>query len=55
VDTGVILVVILIFALVWRGSRTLPQLGAMLGRGVKQARRQIDPSKSGRGDGERPA
>lgn len=34
----VILVVILIVALVWRGPKTLPKIGAMFGRGFRAAR-----------------
>jgi Sec-independent protein translocase protein TatA len=42
VDTFAILVVILIVALIWRGPKTLPQIGALLGRGVREARREAD-------------
>ena len=37
-DLVIILVVILILVLLWRGPKTLPQLGEALGRGVKEAR-----------------
>lgn len=33
-----VLVVILIGVVIWRGPKTLPKLGAALGRGVKEAR-----------------
>jgi Sec-independent protein translocase protein TatA len=36
----VVLVIILILALLWRGPKTLPSLGAALGRGIKEARRE---------------
>ncbi len=39
-DLAVILVIVLIIVLVIRGPKTLPQLGAMFGRGVKEARRE---------------
>jgi Sec-independent protein translocase protein TatA len=39
-DTLVVLIVILILVLIWRGPKTLPQIGAMLGRGVRDARRE---------------
>jgi len=55
VDAALLLVIILIAVLVWRGPKTLPQIGAMLGRGVRQAREQVDASKQDRGDGDRPA
>ena len=37
-DIVIVLVVILILVLLWRGPKTLPQLGEALGRGVKEAR-----------------
>lgn len=37
-DTLLILVVVLIIALVWRGPKTLPEIGRMFGRGVREAR-----------------
>jgi len=37
-DLIVVLVVVLIAVLVWRGPKTLPKLGEALGRGVKAAR-----------------
>jgi Sec-independent protein translocase protein TatA len=37
-DLVIVLVVILILVLLWRGPKTLPQLGEALGRGVKEAR-----------------
>ena len=41
-DFLALLVVILIVALIWRGPKTLPQIGAMLGRGVREARTEAD-------------
>lgn len=38
VDALVILLVVLLIVVIWRGPKTLPQIGAMLGRGVKAAR-----------------
>lgn len=37
-DVFLILVVVLIIALVWRGPKTLPEIGRMFGRGVREAR-----------------
>jgi Sec-independent protein translocase protein TatA len=53
-DAIVVLILILIVALVVRGPRTLPQIGAMLGRGFRQVRREVS-SKSDRTDGDGPA
>jgi TatA/E family protein of Tat protein translocase len=37
-DLIVVLVILLVAVLVWRGPKTLPKLGEALGRGVKAAR-----------------
>jgi Sec-independent protein translocase protein TatA len=37
-DVLLVLIVVLIVVLVWRGPKTLPKLGQALGRGVKEAR-----------------
>ena len=39
-DTLVLLIIILVLVVVWRGPRTLPEIGRMLGRGVKSAREE---------------
>ncbi len=39
-DTVLVLVVVLIVALIWRGPKNLPRIGEMLGRGVREARRE---------------
>ncbi|HEY3524192.1 MAG TPA: twin-arginine translocase TatA/TatE family subunit [Candidatus Limnocylindrales bacterium] len=39
-DTLLVLIVVLIVALVWRGPKNLPRIGEMLGRGVHEARRE---------------
>ena len=39
-DPLIILIVILAIVIVWRGPKTLPQIGHMLGRGVKEARKE---------------
>lgn len=46
-DTFALLIVILVVVIVWRGPKTLPRLGAMFGRGVKEARREADRLKAG--------
>jgi Sec-independent protein translocase protein TatA len=38
VDTLLILIVILILVLIWRGPKTIPEIGRMFGRGVREAR-----------------
>jgi Sec-independent protein translocase protein TatA len=54
-DAIVVLILILIVALILRGPRTLPKIGAMLGRGIRQVRREVGASKSDRADGDGPA
>jgi Sec-independent protein translocase protein TatA len=40
VDLTLLLVVILVLVLIWRGPKTLPQLGRSLGNGFRNARRE---------------
>ena len=37
-DFLLVLIVILILVLIWRGPKTLPEIGRMFGRGVREAR-----------------
>jgi Sec-independent protein translocase protein TatA len=37
-DLAILLVVVLILVLMWRGPKTLPKLGQAFGRGVKSVR-----------------
>ena len=37
-DLLLVLIIVLIVAIVWRGPKTLPKLGEALGRGVREAR-----------------
>jgi Sec-independent protein translocase protein TatA len=39
-DLLLVLVVILILVLIWRGPKTLPKLGEAFGRGVREARKE---------------
>jgi Sec-independent protein translocase protein TatA len=39
-DVFLVLLVVLIVVLVWRGPKTLPGIGAMLGRGFREAKRE---------------
>ena len=45
-DVIVILVIILILALMWRGPKTLPKIGQALGRGVKNAKEEAREVRS---------
>ena len=50
-DVFLILVIVLVIVLVIRGPKTLPQIGAMLGRGVKEARREANELRQKTNDG----
>lgn len=41
-DTLAVLLVILVVVLVWRGPKNLPEIGRMLGRGVRSARTEFN-------------
>jgi Sec-independent protein translocase protein TatA len=44
-DIALVLVVILILVLMWRGPKTLPLLGRAFGQGVKEARKELNEIK----------
>ncbi|HEX5240201.1 MAG TPA: twin-arginine translocase TatA/TatE family subunit [Candidatus Limnocylindrales bacterium] len=45
-DVFVVLVIILIIALIVRGPKTLPQIGALFGRGYKATREEAERLRS---------
>ena len=59
-DVLLLLIIILILAVVWRGPKTLPQIGNMLGRGVKATREEVkalqsdDPDKTAEDEAPKP-
>ena len=40
-DVAIVLIVILVLVLLWRGPKTLPSLGEALGRGIREARKEV--------------
>ncbi len=53
-DLLIVLIIVLIAVLIWRGPKTLPKIGQALGRGVRDAR--TEASKLGdTPDGDPPA
>jgi Sec-independent protein translocase protein TatA len=52
-DILVVLVILLIGVLIWRGPKTLPKLGQALGRGVREARTEIEKPLDDRPDDDR--
>lgn len=45
-DLLLILIVILILVVLWRGPKTLPQIGNALGRGVREAREEASKAQA---------
>jgi Sec-independent protein translocase protein TatA len=45
-DLWIVLIVILILVIVWRGPKTLPQLGRAFGRGVREAREEASKAQA---------
>ena len=45
-DLIVLLVVVLIIVVIWRGPKTIPELGRMFGRGVREARAEANKIRS---------
>jgi len=54
-DLLVILIVILVLVVLWRGPKTLPKLGEALGRGVREARREASEAVGPKDDEDKPA
>ena len=46
-DTIVVLVFILVVVVIWRGPKNLPEIGRLLGRGVKGARTEVRSMRKG--------
>ncbi|HET9613172.1 MAG TPA: twin-arginine translocase TatA/TatE family subunit [Candidatus Limnocylindrales bacterium] len=46
-DVLVVLLIALILVVIWRGPKTLPGIGAALGRGVKEARHEASKIRDG--------
>ncbi len=45
-DVIVVLIIVLIIVVIWRGPKTLPEIGRMFGRGVREARIEADKLRS---------
>ena len=53
-DLLVVLVIVLVAVLIWRGPKTLPKIGQALGRGVREARTEAAKQLDDRPDEDRP-
>jgi Sec-independent protein translocase protein TatA len=45
-DVIIVLVIVLVIVVIWRGPRTIPEIGRMFGRGVREAREEINKSRA---------
>jgi Sec-independent protein translocase protein TatA len=45
-DIVIILIVVLILVVIWRGPKTIPEIGKMFGRGVREARIEANKLRS---------
>jgi Sec-independent protein translocase protein TatA len=45
-DVVIVLIVILVLALMWRGPKTLPKLGEALGRGIREAKTEASKAQA---------
>lgn len=45
-DLLLVLIVVLVLVLIWRGPKTLPEIGRMFGRGVREARIEANKLRS---------
>jgi Sec-independent protein translocase protein TatA len=44
-DLAIVLIVVLVIVVIWRGPKTLPLLGKAFGQGVKEARKEIEGAR----------
>jgi len=45
-DILLVLIVVLVLVIMWRGPKTLPLLGRAFGQGVREARKEMDEMKA---------
>lgn len=45
-DLVIALVIVLIIVVIWRGPKTIPEIGRMFGRGVREARAEAAKLRS---------
>jgi Sec-independent protein translocase protein TatA len=50
-DLALVLVIVLVMVIIWRGPKTLPLLGRAFGQGVREARKEMNEIRS-KGDEE---
>ncbi|MEW6225911.1 MAG: twin-arginine translocase TatA/TatE family subunit [Chloroflexota bacterium] len=45
-DILLVLIIVLVVVIMWRGPKTLPLLGRAFGQGVREARKEMEEMKS---------
>ena len=45
-DILLVLIIVLVVVIMWRGPKTLPLLGKAFGQGVREARKEMDEMKA---------
>ena len=45
-DLLVVLILVLIIVIIWRGPKTIPEIGRMFGQGVREARTEANKLRS---------
>jgi TatA/E family protein of Tat protein translocase len=45
-DIFLVLIIVLVVVIMWRGPKTLPLLGRAFGQGVREARKEMDEMKA---------
>jgi len=45
-DILLVLIIVLVVVIMWRGPKTLPLLGRAFGQGVREARKEMDEMKA---------
>ncbi len=45
-DVIIVLIIILVLVIIWRGPKTIPEIGRMFGRGVREARIEANKLRS---------
>jgi Sec-independent protein translocase protein TatA len=45
-DLIIVLVIVLIIVVIWRGPKTIPEIGRMFGQGVREARIEANKFRS---------
>jgi TatA/E family protein of Tat protein translocase len=48
-DILLVLIIVLVVVIMWRGPKTLPLLGRAFGQGVREARKEMDEMKAENG------